>query len=66
MLKIQHEIDTDLPNYLVFLILSHIRNLREIAPDHILVKAVEQALNEEDPGADSPQSSFAFDDSPTL
>ena len=63
MPKIQHELDNDLPDYLVFLILSHIRNLREIAPDHILVKAVEQALNEDDPGDYSPQSSFDFDGS---
>jgi len=42
-----------LPEYLVFLILAHIKELRQVAPDHILVKAVEQALREveDDPHA---------------
>ncbi len=34
-----------LPEYLVFLILGHIKELRQVAPDHVLVKAVTAALN---------------------
>ena len=34
-----------LPEYLVFLILGHIKELRVVAPDHVLVKAVACALN---------------------
>jgi hypothetical protein len=40
----KHELDNDLPAYLVFLIMGHIKALRTISPDHILVKAVESAL----------------------
>ena len=40
------DITNDLPNYLVFLILKDIKRLRELSPDHILVKAVESALDE--------------------
>lgn len=43
----KHEIDNDLPAYLVFLILSNTRRLRQVAPDHILVKAVYNALEKE-------------------
>lgn len=35
----------ELPEYLVFLILGNIRELRKLKPDHILVKAVEDALD---------------------
>ena len=38
-----NDITNDLPNYLVFLILKDIKRLRELSPDHILVKAVEAA-----------------------
>ena len=40
----QHELNNDLPAYLVFLILGHIRELRKLEPDHILVRAVNDAL----------------------
>ena len=36
-----------MPEYLVFLILGHIKELRKVAPDHILVKAVTSALEQE-------------------
>ena len=36
----------ELPEYLVFLILGYIKELRQLQPDHILVKAVERALHE--------------------
>ena len=39
----------ELPEYLVFLILGHIKELRTLNPDHILVKAVENALAQADP-----------------
>ena len=40
-----------MPEYLVFLILGYIRELRKLQPDHILVKAVEAALETNpDPG----------------
>lgn len=42
----QHELDNDLPAYLVFLILANIRKLKQVQPDHILVKAVEHALDQ--------------------
>lgn len=41
----KHELDNDLPDYLVFLILGNIKVLRQVKPDHILVKAVEDALS---------------------
>ncbi len=40
----EHELTNDLPAYLVFLILGHTKALRNVQPDHILVKAVEAAL----------------------
>lgn len=43
-----------MPEYLVFLILAHIKELRVIQPDHILVKAVEQALREVEADPDAP------------
>jgi hypothetical protein len=39
-----NELDNALPEYLVFLILTNISKLRDLSPDHILVKAVEEAL----------------------
>lgn len=36
-----------LPEYLVFLIMGHIKELRNVAPDHVLVKAVEEILEQE-------------------
>ena len=36
----------DLPAYLEFCVLYQVRALRKVAPDHILVKAVEQSLDE--------------------
>lgn len=39
----------DLPEYLVFLILANVRELKRLRPDHILVKAVEDAINEREP-----------------
>jgi hypothetical protein len=43
----------DLPAYLEFGVLYQVRALRKVAPDHVLVKAVEQALEDskEDPNA---------------
>ena len=41
----QHELNNDLPAYLVYLILANVHRLREVSPDHILVKAVEDALD---------------------
>lgn len=45
-----------LPEYLTFLILGHVKELRQVAPDHVLVKAVEDALAEElaPPDEDAP------------
>ena len=40
----RHELDNDLPAYLVFLILGNIKKLKQVAPDHILVKAIEGVL----------------------
>ncbi len=37
----QQEIDNDMPAYLVFMILANVRKLKQISPDHILVKAVQ-------------------------
>ena len=51
------EIDNDLPAYLVFMILANTRKLRDVAPDHILVKAVQAALDRE-PGVNPDQSTF--------
>lgn len=34
----------ELPEYLVFLILANVRELKKLKPDHILVKAVENAV----------------------
>ena len=45
----QHELDNDLPAYLVFLILGNIKKLKQLSPDHILVKAVEGILEEDKP-----------------
>lgn len=42
-----HILDDDLPMYLVFLILGHVKELEKVAPDHILVQAVRQALENE-------------------
>ncbi len=42
----QHELDQDLPAYLVFLVLGNLKRLKQVSPDHILVKAVEEALAE--------------------
>ena len=42
----RNELDRDLPAYLVFLILGHVKALEEQAPDHILVKAVRDALDQ--------------------
>ncbi len=36
-----------MPDYLVFLILGHIKELRKLQPDHILVKAVSDMLGDE-------------------
>ena len=44
-MNVNHEIDNDLPAYLVFLILANIKKLDQVSPDHILVKAVRQALD---------------------
>ena len=44
-----HVIDNDLPAYLVFLVLANIRRLKRAAPDHILVKAVEDAIADDPP-----------------
>ncbi len=49
-----------LPEYLVFLILGHIKNLRRIEPNHILVKAVEDALKKQPPDPAPQQNSFGF------
>ncbi len=57
---VSHEIDNDLPAYLVFLILGHIKNLRRIEPNHILVKAVEDALKKQPPDPAPQQDSFGF------
>ena len=35
----------DLPAYLVFMILANVRKLRDVSPDHILVSAVQAALD---------------------
>ena len=43
-MNVNHEIDNDLSAYLVFLILGNIKKLRDINPDHILVKAVTDVL----------------------
>ena len=45
----QHEFDNDLPAYLVFMILCNIKKLKQVSPDHILVKAVEGMLEEDKP-----------------
>jgi hypothetical protein len=37
-----------LPEYLVFLILGNIKELRKHSPDHILVKAVEDVIDNPD------------------
>ena len=42
----KHELDADLPAYLVHLILNSVLKLRDLEPDHILVKAVIDALVE--------------------
>jgi len=42
--SIDDEIDKDLPAYLVFMILANVRKLKQVSPDHILVKAVQAAL----------------------
>ena len=41
----KHELDEDLPAYLVFMILANVRSLRKMLPNHPLVKAVEDALD---------------------
>lgn len=46
-----------LPEYIVFLILGHVKELKQVAPDHILVKAVEGVLSEELDALD--QTAFA-------
>jgi len=54
-----HELEGDLPAYLVFLILGLIKELEKSTPDHILVKAVRGALDSVPP--DNPkQMSFDF------
>ena len=52
-----------LPEYLTFLILGHIKELRQVAPDHVLVKAVEDVLEEElaPPDPDAPLQLRLFD-----
>jgi len=51
-----------LPEYLVFLIMGHIKELRKVAPDHILAKAVEEILEQElaPPDDDAPQQLDLF------
>lgn len=51
-----------LPEYLVFLIMGHIKELRKVAPDHVLVKAVEEILEQElaPPDDDAPQQLDLF------
>ena len=44
----QHELDNDLPAYLVYLILANINRLRQVSPGHLLVRAVESALHQAD------------------
>jgi len=51
------QIDHDLPAYLVFMILANTRKLKQVSPDHILVKAVTAAL-EAQPAIDPAQTSF--------
>jgi len=53
----QHELDNDLPAYLVFIILANIRKLRVVSPDHVLVKAVMAALDVA-PDVNPDQSTF--------
>ena len=53
----EHELDNDLPAYLVFLILANLKRLKQVAPDHILVKAVQAALDKE-PAVNPDQSAF--------
>ncbi len=36
-----------LPEYIVFLIMGHVKELRAIEPDHVLVKAIEDVLADE-------------------
>lgn len=45
----QHELDKDLPDYLVFMILNHVRELREISPNHIIVKILKDTLEKAEP-----------------
>ena len=45
----KHELDADLPAYLVHLILNSVLKLRELEPDHILVKAVQDAVQHREP-----------------
>ena len=56
----RHELDNDLPEYLVFLILTNIKSLRLIQPNHILVQAVEAALKQPPPDKPPEQLTFGF------
>ena len=49
----------ELPEYLVFLILGHIKELRKLNPDHILVKAVEDVIIENE-NLDAPENLDLF------
>ena len=40
----RNKLDFDLPAYLVYLILDSKHKLKQLAPDHILVKAIEGAF----------------------
>ena len=57
----RQRIDDDMPAYLEFLVLAHLRNLKKVSPDHILVKAVEGAL---DQSSNPDQLTLDFGDSP--
>jgi len=54
------EIDNDLPAYLEFLILAAVSRMKKVNPDHILVKAVEDVLD--DVKQDNPDQLALFRD----
>jgi len=46
MNKVHELIDEDLPAYITYQILSAVRRLKEVEPNHTFVRAIEEALPE--------------------
>ncbi len=49
----KHELEKDLPAYLVFSILRDIKCLRELEPGHVLVKAIDDVFKPPDDSVDA-------------